>query len=236
MLLIAVPALAQEVERGPVGHYRFDEGEGMTIADQTDHGRDATILNDGRGVEWVDGRSGKALQFDGGDSDQRNVAGAAAIAGLGDIDWSKGMTVELWLHLNQFDRPKSYEIVSNTISDRGPGWRLMFSWLALRFASGEGGAGETWGANSTPADTRVEAGQWYHLAATYDGSQYRIYLDGALVAESEADLAMTGGDDTVYIGAYRGGYAYGLNGIIDDLKLYDYARTPEQIVRDAKLQ
>jgi hypothetical protein len=236
MLLIVVPALAQDVEQGPVGHWRFDEGEGMTIADQTDHGRDATILNDGRGVEWVDGRSGKAVQFDGGDSDQRNTSGAVAIAGLSSSDWSKGMTIELWLHLTHFDRPQSYEIISNTKSDRGPGWRVMFSWLALGFVSGEGGSGKTWGANSTPAETRVEAGQWYHLATTYDGSQYRIYLDGQLVAESEPDLTMTAGDSTIYVGAYRGGYAYGLNAIIDDLKLYDYPRTPEQIARDAKLE
>ena len=47
--------------------------------------------------------------------------------------------------------------------------------------------------------------------------------------------ALARGDTTVHIGAYRGGYAYGLDGVVDDLKLYNYAQSAEHVVMDAKL-
>jgi hypothetical protein len=31
------------------------------------------------------------------------------------------------------------------------------------------------------------------------------------------------------------GYAYGLNAVVDDLRLYDYARSPAQVILDARL-
>ncbi len=206
-----------------LGHWTMDDSQSIEV------------LNDGRGVAFVDGRNGKAIEFTGGDPKQRAQAGCAVIKSLDKVDWSKGMTIELWIKFNKIDRPQSYEIVSNTVSDRGPGFRFRLSYLTLGFTSGEGGDGKTWGAGSDSTNLRIVKDQWYHFASTYDGSKFRVYVDGELAGESDANLELTKGRKQIYLGAYNGGYAYGLNGALDDLKIYDHARTAKQIVMAAKL-
>lgn len=218
----------------PIGAWRFDEAEGTALADATSSGRTATIMNDGRGVRWVEGRTGKALEFTGGDPEKRSVAGCVEVPNTGGCDFTKGLTAELWVKFTKINRPQTYELVSNTFSDRGKGFRLTLSWLALRLTSGEGGSGTTWGAGSEPAKTKIEPGVWYHVAATYDGSVYRVYLDGLEVGVSESGLTMTPGRPVINIGSYNGGYAYGLDGVVDDVRIYAYARTPRQVLEAAK--
>ena len=217
-----------------VGYWRFDESEGQVVKDASGSGRDGKIANEGRGVRWVEGRSGSALEFSGGDPRLRHVAGCVEVPNMGEHDFTKGLTIELWLEFTKIERPETYELVSNTFSDRGQGFRLMLSWLALGLRSGEGGAGKTWGAASKAAETKTEAGVWYHIAATYDGSTYRVYLDGLEVAASERPT-MTPGRPVLYIGSYNAGHAYGLNGIVDDVRIYDYARGQLDILNDAKI-
>jgi hypothetical protein len=233
--LVGMGSSGGAAERGPVGYWAFDEGEGLTVEDASGNGCHGRILNQSRGVTWTEGRNGRALEFAGGDPAARNEAGCVALDGLGEINWSAGLTVEAWVRFTKLDRPNTYEIVSNALEDRGPGFRFMLAWASLSLRSGEGGEGRTWGASSDPAATSIGPGEWYHLAGTYDGSRFRAYVDGVLVGQSDADLQLATGDGTVYVGAYRGGYAYGLDAVVDDMRLYDYARSPEQIIMDARL-
>ena len=222
--------------KGPVAYWSFDEGTGSRVEDTSENGNHGTVANEMRSVKWVDGRSGKALAFTGKQS-TRNEKGCVTIPGLGHHDFSTGMTIEGWIKLDPtIVRNGGYEIVSSTVSDRGPGFRFRIAWQALWFGSGEGGAGTTWGGASTPAQTPIKAEVWYHIAGTYDGSVFRVYLDGAEVGASEPNLQLTKGQPTVFIGAYCGGYAYGFEGVIDEVKIYDHARSAVQILTDAKKQ
>lgn len=91
------------------------------------------------------------------------------------------------------------------------------------------------------------ANTWYHLAGTYDGNSLRIYVDGVL----ENSRAVSGelwtqepeyAEYPLSIGAYTWmeatppgmiqGYLYFFNGTIDEVKIYDYARTAEEIWSD----
>jgi hypothetical protein len=238
LLLVGMAAALASAEGEPrklLGHWRFDEGDGLVLRDAAGNGHDGQILNDSRGAKRVAGRNGGAIELTGGDQKERNQAGCLGIPGFENTDWSKGMTLELWVRFTKLGRPNTYELVSNTQSDRGKGFRFVVSWASLCLRSGEGDAGKTWGAQSEPSAITFGPGEWYHLAATYDGSVFRVYIDGLLAGESEPNLPLTRGESTLWVGAYRGGFAYGLNGIVDELKLYDYPRSAGQIVRDAKL-
>jgi hypothetical protein len=237
-LLLALSALMASGDVGEqklIGYWRFDESDRLTVEDSSGNGRHGDILNESRGVKRVPGRNGGAVEFIGGDPQARNQAGCIALRGFEEVDWSKGLTIELWVRFTNLVRPNTYELVSNTQSDRGLGFRFMVSWSSLWLRSGEGGDGKTWGAQSDPTTTSLRTGEWYHLTGTYDGSIFRGYVDGELVGESTAGLPLTRGDNTIFVGAYRGGYAYGLDGVVDDLRLYNYPRSATQIVRDAKL-
>jgi hypothetical protein len=71
----------------------------------------------------------------------------------------------------------------------------------------------------------IDADHWHHIAATYDGSLLKIYVDGSLAGSTEAG-SLTGDQCSVYIGSSAGGCPF--KGKIDNLKVYNYAYDLEQ--------
>ena len=74
--------------------------------------------------------------------------------------------------------------------------------------------------------TPVPFDQWHHVAWVYDGSEERLYLDGALVQSRPASGDIQDGDGLGYVGSiFRDGIARGgFIGLIDVLRLSDVAR------------
>ena len=72
------------------------------------------------------------------------------------------------------------------------------------------------GANHPVRGTRTVAwGEWHHVAATYDGATWRLYLDGELDAEAAAD-ATPRGDSIQHFGL---GTAFNSTGVPSGLSL-----------------
>ena len=223
-------------ENSPVGYWLFDEGNGKTISDSSGNNNHGKVANNMRAVTWVNGRNGKALQFSGCQTN-RNQNGCVLISNLaGKYNFEKGITIEAWIRpASSMERKAIYEIVTNTESDRGKGFRLRIAWNALMFGSGEGGDGRTWQAASMPARAQIKSETWYHIAGAYDGSVFRVYLDGEEVGASDPNLPLTRGRKDVYIGAYNEGYAYGFEGVIDEVKIYERALSASEILEHSKL-
>ncbi len=75
----------------------------------------------------------------------------------------------------------------------------------------------------------VELGVWIHLAATYDGTTYSFYVDGARVASnkikvraSSASLVIGGDDD--------GSFCHSTDGVVDEVRLYDRALSEQEVL------
>ncbi|NUO49594.1 MAG: phosphohydrolase, partial [Polyangiaceae bacterium] len=84
--------------------------------------------------------------------------------------------------------------------------------------------------------TTVSWGIWHHVAATYDGTTWRLYLDGKLDAEVEAN-ATPRADSIQHFGlgaAFNStGVAAGaLLGALDEVRVWDHARTEAEIDAD----
>ncbi|MCX5642818.1 MAG: LamG domain-containing protein [Candidatus Omnitrophica bacterium] len=236
-LLISIPSFAGE-GKGPVCSLNFDQGEGLVVKDASGNNNNGAILNEGKYTKWGEGKVGKALEFTAGDQAARSNNGCVAVAGTDKYDFTKGLTVEAWVKFNDKwqARSDSCEIISNTFSDYGKGFRFRIAWNSLQLLSGDGDASlKLWSAASNSAQNPIVSNTWYHIAGTYDGSLFKVYLNGEEVGVSEKGLALTEGQKTIYIGAYNGGYAYGFNGTIDEVTIYDYARSALDILKDAKL-
>ncbi|MFH1392582.1 MAG: LamG domain-containing protein, partial [bacterium] len=78
----------------------------------------------------------------------------------------------------------------------------------------------------------VSTNVWHHVVATFDGTIASYYFDGNLVASTSAysgDLSSAG---TVWIGRSPVETGRIFQGLIDDVRIYNYARTPAQIAWD----
>ena len=71
----------------------------------------------------------------------------------------------------------------------------------------------------------VTANGWHHIAATFDGIEQNIYLDGKLVSTVENTGEMNINSDPVYIGS-NGSSRY-FNGLVDDVRIYDRVVIPQ---------
>ena len=84
-----------------IGMWLFDEGKGDTAKDSSDNGNDGTLMN---GAEWVDGKFGDGVSFDGVDDFVELAIQPDPI-----VD---GFTFSAWVMRNA-DNPSCQEVFNN---------------------------------------------------------------------------------------------------------------------------
>lgn len=167
-----------------------------------------------------------ALEFDGNDRIE------VASDGVLDFD-ERSFTVEMWV--NQDPSSSGQQVVMSKI-DQGGDDRNMH----LRIYD-DGLIRMDWFGNSANTDPGTfEAGQWHHLAFTYDyndpdyddpsnGSGVRrIFYDGQIVDEELTATPYLGSGGTMYIGSW-GDIQY-FKGLIDEFRVYNYALDPAMVL------
>ena len=83
---------------------------------------------------------------------------------------------------------------------------------------------------SVQDDASFPQNKWTHVAAAYDGSIMNLYIDGDLaISATSSGFNSTVGE--FFIG-FSGGNNHGWNGYIDNVLLWNYARTEAQIESD----
>lgn len=85
----------------------------------------------------------------------------------------------------------------------------------------------SWGTNFVSNNT-LQIGKWYHVVVTYKSGEGLMYVDGVRQTLSST---MTGnicyGTDNLRIGGESNGTRF--NGRIDDVRLYNYPLTPQEV-------
>ena len=80
--------------------------------------------------------------------------------------------------------------------------------------------------------TSYKSGEWYHVVATYDGKLARIYVNGALDVESEAQKGDINYPGNLYfeVGSYHDdNESYPMTGWVSELTLWRKALTEERV-------
>ena len=199
---------------GLVGGWSFNDGTGGTAADCSGRGNPGTLSG---GAAWTtDGRYGGALTFDG-------VNDMVTVADASSLDLTSGMTLSAWV------RPTTLGSWRQVLLKERPAG-LTYALYATGKANNRPNATLAIGnvdreVNGTAA---LPAATWTHLAATYDGSIARLFVNGTQVAtRTQAGTLVTS------TGALRiGGNAiWGewFAGTIDDVRVYDRALTVAEI-------
>ena len=229
MLLLALVSsayLANADPAKPLAHLPLNEGDSAAIREVASD-LEVVFLNPEL-TEWVAGPNGKALYFRVGEkSPKRPLIHFSRPEGF---DLSKAFTVLVTIKTPAaLARSRQYEIFRYCDGGKGPGMRILLSWGMFWLHAGNGE--EISALRTNGAELKVTPDTWYSLAVTYDRSNARIYLDGALQAQA-TDFAVMDPQKgpSMRVGASGSGSAeYSFEGIISNLRLYDQALSAEEI-------
>jgi hypothetical protein len=202
---------------GLVGWWKFDEGSGARAVDASGHELHGTILGN---PAWVEGAVGKALELDGAD-DYVDLGNDPRFAITGPI------TICAWIKVKAFD--KEWQAI---VTKGDSSWRLQRNWgqKSLEFAcTGVPVPGALVG--SLFGTVNVNDGQWHHIAGVYDGSKVSLYTDGRPDMSVEAAGTMRTNNYKVFIGANDEKPGRNWSGAIDDVRLYSYGLTGEEVTQ-----
>ncbi len=200
-----------------VAWWKLDETDGETAEDSAGN-------NDGRVVgdpQWQPsaGKIGGALEFDG-DGDYVEIGRES------NFDIADQITVSTWIKVNQFD--KEWQAV---IAKGDSAWRIQrnqnnnsleFACSGLKIPSGA-----PWG--NLYGERSVNDGKWHHIAGIYDGSKMYLYVDGTVDTSQPASGRINTNDQPVYIGENSENTGRYWDGLIDDVRIYNYALSEDGV-------
>ena len=202
---------------GPVGYWKMDDkvkGASQTIVDSSGNSNNGTIY--GTGIDCTKpGKYGGACSFDGTD-DGISVPNNNSLR-------NQAVTIAAWINPSG---SADQTIIGSTTGNGG--YSLTYRPAAGNILEFQRRnviiIGQSTGKNLSDA--------WNYVAVTYDSSgNYKFYING-VAAGSGTNLQTFSWPSTIDLGHYGGGTTSSMNGMIDDVKIYNYARTQKQIVQD----
>lgn len=200
-----------------VGIWLFDEGSGDIAQDSSGNGHDGQINGD---LEWVaEGKFGKALAFPGVDNSCVEVPhdDSLDLTTFSFTLWAKIVDTGGYQAVFIKTADGMVENYSGYIYDT----RKVF-WC--RFTSG---GSAQWGFQQF-GTTIVTDDEWHHLAGTYDMKSVKSYIDGVAEADAPFSNEPDSSPGPLSIGDCPG-YPYPVNGLMDDVGLFNVALTEDEI-------
>lgn len=205
LVFVCSTAVYGAIDKTMVLCLSFDEGSGNTAKDSSTYNNDGKI----EGAKWVNGKFGRALEFDGG-TNQVVVADSKSLLAL------NGGTLMAWVNIYTESGHASWPrmVIKSTINGGTEGYDLLLDRAlsySIRFCVG----GEC---NSyVPVETKV----WQHITVTYDNKMIYAFLDGKQIGE-KAQLGPakdTTGSKLVIGNGVAADRAY--HGAIDEVRMFD---------------
>lgn len=217
ILTLAFAGICFSAEKDLVAYWNFDEGTGEIVKDVTGNKHDGKFVG---AIKWVDGKFGKALEFDG--------KSYVEVPHADDLAIETNLTFSAWFKPNV------------TINSTNYGYRLMVKnndyFFLFNYKEGDKGLGnlgfllkDPGGVNHVAHSTTGEwkAGTWYHATGTFDGKQIKIYINGILEATTDYVGKIGNSKLTVWIGADDAPSYF--PGVIDEVRIYKATATDAEV-------
>ncbi len=206
---------------GPVGHWKMDEGNGLSAFDSSGNGNTGTLTN---GPVWTNAKLAGGVQFDGSND-------SVLVTDANSLDTPAGITTSAWVNFSTLASGGDYGFMSKWTSGSGwfiepnysgTSWRIYFVFSDAT-------------ANSWVFDPGISTtNRWYHVSITYDKTSMKFYTDGVLVGSTALTKDLITNSQPLYLGYSNGsgGGAHYLTGKMDDVRIYNYARSSAQVIQD----
>jgi hypothetical protein len=187
-------------------HLKFNETSGVTAADASGNNNIGTLANT---ASFAIGKNGNAVSLNG-------VNQYLSVNNSATLNPTTAITLSAWI--------KSSDLSGNRVifqkQHYNPAFELAVYGGQLVFnLAGPGSASVA--APST--------GAWHLVTATYDGTNKKIYINGALVATVAGTGVIGTNPESVFIGT-RGSWENFFNGLIDDARIYNRALTATDVL------
>jgi len=194
-----------------VGMWLFDEGDGDIAADSSENGNEGTLLSN---PEWVDGKFGSALEFNGsntsvdcGDTESMNIPTGGSV------------TMCAWVYPAVGSVAAWQGIMAKRTGSYSYGINLVTGNFQIYTSGASGIAGFAY-------DLPVE--EWVHLAGTMSKDPTELYVNGELFKTSGGGGGVIEAANGLRIGA-SGTIGEVFNGIIDDVGIFNVALSENDI-------
>ena len=188
----------------------LNENSGTTVADASGQNNAGTALN----TTWTAGRYGRGLAFNGSNS-------WVTVNDSASLNLVNGLTLEAW--------------VSPTVSS---GWRVIMLKeldaiyeLYASSSSGPVGGVNSGGYQEVFSSTSLPTNTWSHVAATWDGTTLRLYVNGVQVGSRAVAGTLATTSNPLRIGADAKWGEY-FAGTIDEVRVYNRALSAAEIQSD----
>jgi len=188
----------------PVLWLTFDEGEGNITYDKSGFGNDGII----HGAKWVEGKFGKALEFDGVDD----------YVEIDSIFLQDKMTINLWIKINSSTDHKQQRDVLR--SDKG-------FLVRIRHDPHRHIEGWIWtdkGKFSVMGGDKIGYNEWHQITMVCSGNNLTTYLDGKIQGNRSLNGTLNF-NNKIFISRFDNTFP----GTIDEVIIYDQALDDEEI-------
>ena len=200
---------------GLAAYYKLDDASGTTAINSTG-GTNGTLQNL---PTWQTGPAqfaSNSLNFDGIDD-------VVTIPDNNSLDITAAITLEAWVYatkntgIQNVVSKSSQSINTGYIFPRSDnGWASAVMYLHI------GGGWRQLSATYPSLNT------WNHLAATYDGTTMRVYINGTQAASAAQTGAITANTNALALGN-QPGYSEFFGGTVDEVRVWNVARTAGEI-------
>ena len=215
------------------GIWHMDEGEGDMTMDSSPSGDHGKLW---REPAWVDGRFGKALEFDG-----QSFVWIQNATGVPEGNSPRTLMCHFkWAEVNDFADAIHWLTDAELLISTG---KHNFNEQCSLLIAAEGGLGVEIFADRLLYQWEPDT-EWHHIAAAYpEGgtglADFLIYFDGVLVEETHLVDGL-GGDNVgtvggeIAIACWTGGPTNFFKGTLDDIAVFPFAMPAEDIANVAK--
>lgn len=202
------------VEAGLVSFWPLDDAtiDGDTVKDivGNNHG---TITGN---PKIVPGKINEALEFNGS-SDYVDCGGDES------LNLTNALTIEVWIMPNVAGEGGiNAGPLCKAIATGNWNWQLRYNapggFMGFQFNAG----GSKW----ISVQQNLNAGVWYHIIGTYDGSDAVCYLNGEETQRMSMP-AINSSNDNFLIG--QDGWVNVFNGVVDEVRMYNRALTEAEV-------
>ncbi len=203
---------------GLVAYYKCNDGAGSTLSNSCTNppGLNGNLQNSPTWVNSPVQFASNAISFDGTND-------FVTIPDDNTLDITTAITLEAWVYATKNTGVQN--VISKSSNSTNTGYifpRTDNGWTSVVLYLHIGGGWRTLSA------VYPSLNAWHHLAATYDGTMMRLYIDGVLAASQARTGAIATNNNVLALGNQTGFSEY-FGGIADEFRIWNVARSQAEI-------